>query len=68
MKKHYYAHTDVIHPCREFIKTLEFFDLDENRELSRMLGDLTISPHAPLVVDAFSLLVRTHCSQIELHR
>lgn len=43
---------------------LEYFDLDEGGAFSRSLADLIISNHIPLVVDAFSLLVRTHRSEV----
>ena len=52
-------------PRREFIKMLEYFDLDEGGAFSRSLADLIISTHIPLVVDAFSLLVRTHRSEVK---
>lgn len=53
-------------PRREFIKMLEYFDLDEGGAFSRVLADLIISTHMPLVVDAFSLLVRTHRSEVRM--
>jgi hypothetical protein len=54
-------------PRREFLKILEYFDLDEGGSLSQTLADLIISPYPRLVVDAFNLLVRTHESHKELH-
>jgi len=58
---------EVVMPRREFLKILEYLDLDENGGLSQTLADLIISPYKPLVVDAFNLLVRTHDSHKELH-
>ena len=54
-------------PRREFLKILEYLDLDEHGSLSQTLADLIISPYQALVVDAFQLLVRTHESHKELH-
>jgi CRP-like cAMP-binding protein len=54
-------------PRREFLKILEYLDLDDNGALSQTLADLIISPYKPLVVDAFNLLVRTHDSNRQLH-
>eukprot|EP00960_Hanusia_phi_P040112 754256-Hanusia_phi.AAC.3 len=55
-------------PRREFLKILEFMNLDEDGWLSSCLADLIIFPYEPLVVDAFHLLVRTHRNQYFLHR
>ena len=54
-------------PRREFLKILEYLDLNDNGALSLMLADLIITPYQPLVVDAFNLLVRVHESHQELH-
>ncbi|KAJ1490986.1 hypothetical protein T484DRAFT_3262606 [Baffinella frigidus] len=54
-------------PRREFVKILEYLELDDAGGLSRALADLVITSHGPLVVDAFRLLVRTHRSQADLH-